>query len=171
METRSCAQEVVARALQGKRCWYVSTGGCVGHSFELALGEKVRRESPISNEKHPEDFRLFEGETNLLVWSSWRLEDCQRPLTSSDDASSGWENHLNHLLGAEIVAAEVRLPALDLTLRFDNGLSLQVFCDHVGDASFDGNWEISTADQIWAVGLGSKIEIEARIKEGVPHAS
>jgi hypothetical protein len=63
-------------------CWYVSCGGAVGPSFQLALGNRVLRNRPLKNSAHPDEFRRFEGEANLLVWCSWRLDGSEGPRTS-----------------------------------------------------------------------------------------
>jgi len=146
-----------------KPCWYVSCGGVALTTFELALGEKVPRSFVIPNEAHSEDFRNYEGEANLLVWCSWRLDGPDAPLTSWDDTVENVERVLEGLVGRSIVNARVDLPGWDLHLDFTGGLRLHVFCDHVpGDPSFDGNWTLSLTNKMIAIGVGSKCEVEAR---------
>jgi hypothetical protein len=55
-------------------------------------------------------------------------------------------------------------PGWDALLCFSEGYKLNLFCDHVGDASFDGNWEVSTQDLAAFVGLGSRLDFEERTK-------
>jgi hypothetical protein len=156
-------------SLQGLRCWYVSGGGAAGPTFQLALGAKVPRQAPLRNPAHPEEFRRFEGEANLLVWCSWRLDGPDRPLTSSDDTPDAVRQGLAELIGACIEAAAVSPPAWDLTVQFSGDRQLRVFCDHVpGEPSFDGNWELWLRRTAAFVGPGARCTIEARPDEGEP---
>lgn len=153
----------LVRSLEGLRCWYVSCGGAAGSTFELALGEKIRRSEVLNNPAHPEEFRHFEGEANLLVWCSWRLDGPEGPLTSSDDASEGSVQHLARLREAKIRYAALTPNSWDLRVAFGNRLKLTVFCDHVpGDPSFDGNWELWLRGLTLFVGPGNRWEIEER---------
>jgi len=155
--------QALVRSITGLSCWYVSCGGVTAPTFRLALGNKVPRERPLNNPAHSEEFRRFEGEANLLVWCSWRLDGADGPLTSSDDVPANIENQLNKLIGACVESVAVAAPAWDLTVRFANGLQLRMFCDHVpGEPSFDGNWEMWRADVAVAVGPGARYVIEAR---------
>jgi hypothetical protein len=150
-------------SIRGLRCWYVSTGGAVGSTFQLALGSKVRRERPLQNPTHSEEYRQFEGEANLLVWCAWRLDGPTAPLTSWDDAEAAVRAGLGNLIGAMVEAVEVVAPGFDLTLRFSGNWTLRVFPDHVpGDPSFDGNWELWLQQTAVFCGPGARCEIEPR---------
>src|SRR5262249_7129167 len=61
-------------SLKGLECWYVSCGGAAGSTFQLSLGEKVRRSVQLKNPAHSEEFRQFEGEAAIFVWCAWRLD-------------------------------------------------------------------------------------------------
>jgi hypothetical protein len=142
-------------SLQGLRCWYVSCGGNVGSTFQLALGEKVPA--------HSEEYRAFEGEANLLVWCAWRLDGPGRPLASWDDGDAAVKDGLLKLVGTRVESVELTPPAWDLTVRFSGGLHLRIFCDHVpGDPSFDGNWELWLRHVAVLVGPGERCLIEPR---------
>jgi hypothetical protein len=145
------------------RCWHVGCGGAAGPTFSLALGERVPRAVPLMNPAEPESFRQFEGEANLYVWCSWRLDDPDRPLTSSDDTTPSIEQGLTQLLESTVTAVQLAPPAWDLRIHFSNGLRLQLFCDHVpGDPSFDGNWDLQVRDKAVSVGPGEHYCIEAK---------
>src|SRR5437763_16523148 len=109
-------QELEGRVglVQGLRCWYVSCGGAAGPTFELALGGKVPRRIPHKNPAHAEEFRRFEGEANLLVWCSWRLDGPDCPLTSSDDSPRAVIDGLERLVGVHVESVVVTPPAWDL---------------------------------------------------------
>jgi len=159
----------LVRALQGLPCWYVSCGGCTMPSFQLALGNKVPRQTPLKNPAQSEEFRCFEGEVNLLVWCSWRLDGIDAPLTSSDDVEVSVVSRLSQLIGASVTNAATVAPAWDLNLDFSNGLRLCVFCDHVpGEPSFDGNWELWQRNLTAFVGPGARCAIERRDEPVAP---
>src|SRR5262249_56732312 len=107
-------------SLRGLRCWYVSAGGCSLPSFQLALGEKVLRPAPLRNPAHTEEYRTHEGEANLLVWCSWRLDDPDRPVTSSDDSADAITRGLEALIGCEVESVDLTPPAWDLVVQFSN---------------------------------------------------
>jgi hypothetical protein len=150
-------------ALRELRCWYVSTGGSAGPTFQLALGGKIQRHEELTNSAHTDEFRRFEGEANLLVWCTWRLDGPEGPLTSADDTPENIAERLALLVGERVVGVAAINQAGDLRLRMSNRLTLRVFCDHVGsDPSFDGNWELWDAEQSLFVGPGKRMEIVAR---------
>lgn len=158
--TNNTVGEIKSRLI-GLECWYVSTGVGVGGTFSLALGNHIRRSRPLSNSTHSEEFRNYEGEANVYVWCTWRLDGPEEPLSSSDDTDDGIRQGLSQLVGCTITNVAVASPAWDLQLMFSSGAKLHVFCDHVpGDPSFDGNWEMRAHDLILYFGPGSKSEIE-----------
>lgn len=150
--------------LIGMQCWYVSSGGkYVGSTFSLALGDKVPRNIPLTNQAHSSEFRNYEGEANLIAWCTWRLDGPDSPETSSDDTEAGMQSALQGLIGARIVDMVIERPAWDLRLLFSPFHRLWLFCDHVpGEPSFDGNWELYTRDEAYYFGPGAKLEIEPR---------
>ncbi|MFV2068584.1 MAG: hypothetical protein ACC645_16565 [Pirellulales bacterium] len=150
--------------LMDLECWYVSAGGKhVGSTFSLALGARIPREKPLENSAHPEEFRNYEGEGNLVVWCAWRLDGQDAPESSSDDTNEGIEATLEGLVGSSIVDVVVERPAWDLRLLFSPFHQLRLFCDHVpGDPSFDGNWELHTTKESYYFGPGVSMESESR---------
>jgi hypothetical protein len=152
----------IMTALLGRDCWNVACGGCVGASFQLALGRKVPRARPLRNPKVTEEYRHYEGECGLMVWCSWRLANRKGPLTSSDDESPRRDEGLRGLASRTIVQVGI-LPSWDMHVEFSGGLMLSVFPDHVGAAaSFDGNWEVWTPDLLYAVGTDLVCEVGPR---------
>jgi hypothetical protein len=150
-------------SLRGLECWYVSSGGAAGSTFQLTFGGKVRRPVPLKNPGHSEVFRQFEGEVGLFVWCAWRLDGTDGPATSWDDTKEAVEAGLERLIGSRIDAVEVIPPAWDMNIKFTNSLCLRVFCDHVpGEPSFDGNWDVRTQNMSIAVGPGTKYRTELR---------
>jgi len=153
----------IVDAFRNKKCWYASAGGSTSPTFALAFGKKVRRQAPLENEAHPRDYRQYEGEVNLYVWCTWRLDDAESPLTSSDDSEHSIDEALGALLGKKVLDARLERPGWDLHIKFEKELMLHVFSDHVGDTpSFDGNWEVWLKDRAIFFGPGSKHEVEVR---------
>jgi hypothetical protein len=148
--------------LVGLECWYVSAGGSAGSSFSLAFGQRVPRKRPLKNPNVSDEFRDYEGEANMLVWCSWRLDDQQEAIVSCDCEPSVIVDGLGLLRGRQVTSCEILSPAHDLRIAFAE-LTLSVFCDHVPPKpSFDGNWELHLLTEIHAVGPGWKYEVEPR---------
>ena len=150
--------------LIGMPCWYVSAGGKhVGSTFSLALGGQIPRHTPLTNQAHSDEFRNYEGEANIVVWCTWRLDGPDAPESSSDDTEEGIQAALQGLGGARIVDVIIERPAWDLRLLFSPFHRLWLFCDHVpGEPSFDGNWELHAKDKAYYFGPGTALEVEQR---------
>jgi hypothetical protein len=150
-------------SMVGKLCWYASSGGSVGHSFQLALGQKVRRKRELRNKHHTAEYRKYEGEANLLVWSSWRLETANDAITSSDDIEDTRIRGLDSLIGLRVEDVAITLPCWDMRVSFSENIALCVFCDHVpGEPSYDGNWELWLRRQYLYAGPGARYDVCAR---------
>jgi len=159
----------LVRALHGLRCWYVSTGGAAGNTFQLALGKRIARARPLINRAHTDEYRQFEGEANLLVWCAWRLDGPDGPLASWDSPQAQVRQHLDKLVGAAVEAVTVVPPAWELTVRFSDGLTLRVFCDHVPpDSSFDGNWDLFLPTVALYAGPGTALRVETSAEPALP---
>ena len=142
------------RRLDGLLCWYVNAGGAAGTSFSLALGEKVLRDKPLNNPGVNDDFRIYEGEFNLYVWCSWRLEQESCALSSSNQDPAQAADALKELTGSRLSSIEVDETTTDLKLLFGNRV-LRVFCDHCfPDPSCSANWELFWAQRVLAAGPG-----------------
>jgi hypothetical protein len=161
------AREVVD-SMRRRKCWHVTAAPANLSTFELFLGEKVPRDPVlrdylVARHDRADEADEFEGEANLMVWCTWRLDGKEAPLSSSDDTSEHVAEAMQALVGREALDARVDLPGWDLHLTFSGGLALHVFPDHVpGDPSFSGNWELFLRDKIIAIGVGSTCTIEDR---------
>lgn len=151
---------LVKDSLLNKKCWYVSCGA-IGSTFKLALGKKILRKSPLSNKSHSIEFRKHEGEVELMVWCSWRLDKGARTITSGDDEIESIIKRLHALIGKKVTDIEIQRPAWDLHLKFSSNYSLKIFCEFVpGDPSFQDNWTLKIPQKIMCVGPGEKYEID-----------
>ena len=151
---------VVQTCLINRNCWLVNSGR-VGSVFELAFEPRIRRSVPLQAADYSEDFRFFEGESNLLVWCTWRLDGSQGPLTGSDNYEPAL--HLSRLINQYIYKIDIDPNSWDMNLFFTDSLILRIFCDHVPpDCSFNGNWDISIQHNILSGGPGNAYSAETR---------
>ena len=181
IKTANIADELAAAeirsALQGKRCWYAYTS--VGCTFAMDLGRKIPRDDDEIAamdrlrkrmvRQHPRgvgplerEHLRFKGESHLLVWCSWRIEDAKGPLASSDSDAELCEKVVRRLIGKTVQVVEIR-PGWDLRLDLSSGLTVAVFPDHVGpEANFDGNWELWRPDQAYLIGTDLACDVMDR---------
>lgn len=150
----------VRAALMGKRCWYAFISfGC---TFAVDLGRKVSRspEEVAALDRlhakrpsgHPVEYRRFQGESHLVVWCSWRIEQAGRPLASSDSEPEESKAAVRRLVGKTVRQVDI-LSGWDLRLTLTSDLTVKVFPDHVGPAAnFDGNWELWRPEQAYLIG-------------------
>ena len=138
--------------LRGQQVWFINGGGAAGSTFSLSLGKKSLRTKALQNPSVSEEFRLFQGEFSLYVWSTWRLES-HDAVASSDQDFDQARPLLQTLAGQRVTDVVVDGRCLDLRLILGN-LNLRVFCDHVPpEPSFDANWEL-TIEQEGALVVG-----------------
>jgi hypothetical protein len=148
----------LVRGLIGMKCWYVCAGRNVGSTFSLALGERVARSRSLKNPSHPQEYREYEGEGQLMVWCTWRLDRDGEPIASSDQTSEVVAKSLQVLIGRRIVTANVGDSPWDLRVEFDERLRLCVFCDHIPpDPSLKGNWDVTWRGRSVYVGPGTEL--------------
>lgn len=160
MRERVAAPDMLAifQALTGLECWHVAAGGDPGGSFSLALGDKVRRKTPLQIKVPPTEFDLYQGYAQLMIWCSWRMERHGEPVTSSKSEDGG-ANSLDSLKNASILRVEVSPGAWDLKISFSGARQVCVFCDHVSDGLPDLNYSIGLGNSQLLVGPGSRWRI------------
>jgi hypothetical protein len=149
------------RQIMEKPCWYVSFGENVGHSFQLALGKKVRRSVPIRADSHSREYCEFEGEYSLLVWCDWRLEREMKSVGSSRQTLEERARALTNLVGLRTARGELALLG-DLVLYFENGFCLRMFADRISDDPKIANWELFMPGSILVADNVGNVTIEAR---------
>jgi hypothetical protein len=133
--------------LRQTECWAVIAGRGTGSAIDLHFGAKVTRKTALSNPTLSEEERRFEGEISVYVTSAWRLDSDVNVICGWLDADENVDEMvrgLKSMVGHKVGAVEVRTPAWDLRISFDNGLSLVIFADQTslddGDnySVFDG---------------------------------
>jgi hypothetical protein len=174
VEAEFAATEI-RTSLIGRKCWYGYIS--FGNTFQIALGKRIARDSAevaaterlqkikIAKGRKPrtlDEFDRFMGESNLLVWCSWRLDGEKGPMTSWDDETGRCVTGIRSLIGRTVRDAVIS-DRWNLQLAFTGGWTLNVFPDHVGKkASFDGNWEIWQPRQAYFIGTDLMCEVMDR---------
>lgn len=143
---------------EGHCCWHVSVGGCTLPTFQLVLGDPIKRTIPLNNPEQPALFQSHRGTYQFLIWCSWRLEQNDEIIVSSDGLGVDIVSGTQRLIKKDLLETYVTAPAWDLNLKFSDGYKLVVFCDHTdSDPSFDGNWDARIGNVRITAGPGSKL--------------
>jgi len=153
------------KALVEKTCWGVTAGEGTGSVIGVDFGKKINRKRPLSNIHLSEEQRNFQGEYDLFVECSWRIDSQESVVCGSKDANESYGtmvSGLNRIVGQRIVAVNANLPAYDLELRFDNDLILKIFCDETNESEDCDNYTFGTPEQNYIVGCRSQLSIEER---------
>ena len=155
--------------LVGKECWSVIAGSGTGSIVTLNFGERIPVKRWLSNETLSSDSRRFEGEYALYIECGWRVRSPQGMICSwsSDNAANGpMLTGLQQLEGGTTSVVEISEETYDLRVEFEDGLSLDVFCDQVDtdpEASVD-NYSLFTTDSILIVGPRSRLHRASRVR-------
>jgi len=140
----------------GQSPWHVSAGGVTAPTFKLVLGSKIRRARPLKNPAQPEEFQLFEGSIQILVWCSWRIQTPSSLIASSAQGEQGLI-HVRSFVGVPIRDAICESPFGDLTVGFADDRTIKIFPDAVEDEeNAIPNWELVVDDRQLVVGPGAK---------------
>jgi hypothetical protein len=118
--------------LHNEECWGVVAGKGTGSNVLFDFGMKIPREKPLKNQYLSEVVRNNESEKSLFVRCVWRIISKQEVICGCwEDNSNGGPmlQGLERFLGSKVVRTVLSCPGLDLNLEFDNGLTLQIFCD------------------------------------------
>jgi len=156
---RTSLQEIV-----GTECWSSIGGMGTGSAFVLDFGDKVRRKSPLTNRHLSEEQRSFQGSIWLhILGCTWRVDTATEVLGAWDVGETRVEDMvalMSGLVGGRVTAANVELPGLDLTLSFDNGMTLRLFCDQTDLEHEMDNYSICVGGTVYGVETRSKLVIE-----------
>lgn len=148
--------DVLIKKFVGKECWSVICGNGSGSALHLGFGGKVKRLNVLSNKYLTQDERLYEAEHRIMVYCSWRLSSTESILCSWKDIGGSENiNYLNLMRGKKITSADAVAVSRDLCIKFEGGLTLQVFCDETNNEEADDNYVIFSDDMIASVGIKS----------------
>ena len=168
IQAEQFAEAEIKSSLVGRKCWYAYCS--FGNTFKIVLGRKIPRDAEdlevrkklaarrsakslaVREDELSRVWNRFQGESEVLVWCSWRLDAANGPLTSWDDQAENCESGICRLIGHTVRTVEIN-SGWNLRLSFSGGMVLSVLPDHVGfAASFDGNWELWRPDQAYLIG-------------------
>lgn len=117
---------------------------------------------PSKGAEHPDEYARYKGESHLLVWCSWRIDNAEGPLASSGSDLELCRPAVERLVGKTVREVEIG-HGWDLRLALTWGLIVSVFPDHVGPAAgFDGNWELWRPEQAYLIGTDLACEVTDR---------
>lgn len=155
----------ITNLLIGKACWGITGGEGTGSVIGIDIGEKIVRKKPLKNEYLSKDQKAYQGEYDLFVECSWRIDSTEEVICGSKDAIDNLDamvKGLNRLVGQKIVSVEASIPAYDLEICFDNDLKLKIFCDETNESEGNDNYTIGTPNGNYIIGCKSQLNIEKR---------
>lgn len=132
----------------------------------LDLGGEVPRSEPISNPTLSDRQRRFEGEYCVFIQCAWRIElDDEVVCGSGDDTSPGgpMATAARMMLNRRVVQVDVSGPAFDLTLGFDGGLVLKLFCDQTNVEANDLNYSMTVGRTTASIGPRGRLDVEREL--------
>lgn len=95
-----------------------------------------------------------------MIWCAWRLDKKDKVICSWNDGNDKnglMRQGLNELVNKGVVSVRVESPAYDLTLQFENELSLKIFCDQTNPEEDDENYTFFVKDFTYTVELKGSI--------------
>lgn len=154
------------KLLSSKSCWSIIGGSGTGSIISLSFGDKIRRKEPLQNPFISADAREFDAETSILIYCAWRIDSPNEVLCSSQSSNQEGETmlyELQKLVGNCVDEVDIQPPGHDLAIKFQNGLTLRVFCDITEEGSNSDNYVLYDSDEIFVVAAKSKITCEQRV--------
>lgn len=145
--------------LTGLVIWDVAAAAITESAFSVDAGHRLPV-APVSKYSPTE-----QGEYGLYVKCAWRLEGEDTTVcTWQDDRSEGGRmlNGLRSMVGRRIISARAGPPSWDLTVQFDGGLRLLVFCDISTEDPDPECYDLFSPDTSFGVLAGGSIEAEVR---------
>ena len=83
--------------------------------------------------------------------------------TDFDDTLAKRTSRLQRLIGASIRDVSIEPACWDMRVAFSNGFTLAVFCDHVSEDGFDGNWDFFSPNASIYAGPGTSLICETTL--------
>lgn len=144
------------RTLLGATCTMPKGGKAYGGVLILHFGE-------VASWHGDDGPPWLRGEMVLVVECSWRARSERQIISSwraADRPESGFSKSIvdvcGRLKGARITYLELVQETGDLTVEFDNGIRLDVFCDVTLDDESD-NYSLMIGDDVWTLGERSHV--------------
>ncbi len=157
--------------LVGKMCWGFLAGPPTGSIIHLHLGEKLKRERIIPNDKLKFGLDQYIGEYHVTIYCDWRLQKGNVPITGScepNNPDGPLVSGLHSIIGRKITSARFIDVCGDIQLQFGD-IILNVFCNYTGNEDDEycfqdeSNWTLrSKGKNFIDVQKGCKIVIVQR---------
>ena len=153
---REAAQPSDLKLLEGQECWGIIAGAGAGSMIDLMIGRKIPRESPLPNDKLSRELRENDAEfCACLFYCSWRLYSAEgiicSAMWSSNVAGGPMLEGLSRITNQRIKSIDMTPDTCDLTIRFENGLTLDVFNDYPSQTDDTSSFWIDTPDASYGV--------------------
>jgi hypothetical protein len=150
---------------ESTKCWSIVAGKGAGSVINIGFGGKIKRDKPLSNPALGEQDKLFEAEFSLLVYCAWRLSNDVSIICSwrDDNSPNGpMLKGLSILQNKKVVGVSLDMDMLDLTLIFEDGLRLDIFCDQTNTDESDQNYIFYTSQMIFTAGIPNNLSADER---------
>ncbi len=124
--------------------------------IDLMVGQKIARDTLFPNDKLSRELRENDAEFSIcLFYCSWRLRSDNEiicsAMWSSNEAGGPMLEGLSRIQDQRIASIDVTPDTCDMKIRFENGLTLDVFNDHPNESSNCASFWITTPDTHYSV--------------------
>jgi len=152
--------------LVGKLCWGIVAGHGTGSAVDLFLGNKLPRKHVSANKSLDQEIRENDPEFNIFIHCSWRLVSEHGIICSSSWSSQvnglAVEDGLAQLKSLKVVSVDLNSKMLDLSIVFENQITMSIFNDYVGDGDEDDSYWINSPEACFSVN-GTSVSITKRV--------
>lgn len=151
METTENLKSLITK-IEGKKIWDFRIGESSGSIISFECGEKIKCEGE-------DEIRTHEGEYSFMVYSSWRICNTNKIITSWKDDTAMLKKGASEIEDLKILNVSVS-EGFDLVLKLENEFSLHVFCDEGVNSDFNCNWFFRDDQKYYSINNNGEIEIE-----------
>ena len=144
----------------GETCWYVRYG--VHPTLLLDFGKAIKLKSILFQEGDVDRF-MYDGQYSIGVLCTWRLDDLDNVICSSDCTEEQIAEGVMPLVGETVVSIEIFPPVWDAVITFSSGKKLKIFCDHVQEPRTLNNWDFAVMETTYFFGKGRRMHKEERL--------
>ncbi|NVD73742.1 hypothetical protein HUX88_24865 [Duganella sp. BJB1802] len=157
-ERLSCSVD----ATVGEECWGVVGGEGTGSVILLSIGERFLRRRPLTNPHLSELCRFYDAAYSLRIMCPWRIDSPSKVVAGSHmcNANDGpMVEGLKEICGQKILTVLCLAPAYDITIHFENQMTLMVHCSDI-DCNYDEFYSFGTPSGYYVVGPDGNISFE-----------
>ena len=128
----------------------------------LLFGEVLERRLSLKEQ----EVTVWDSDITLsLEWAAWRIQRREHILcssTSENGIDSQLERGAKTLEGKAVIRTALSKISYDLTLWFEEGYKIKVFCDQVNDVLRRNNYLVRYRKRIFVITSGSLLNVEER---------